>query len=184
MVRVPARLAAQVMAAAVLATLLLSVPPFGVAADADGPAPAPQVRVETVHLEVAGLSATVTTTGVARALTGVPGVRSCLWSAPSEAVIVREVGRAGDAELLAAARAAGATAVRVPVVTEALSFVTKLRCGSCVKAVTKALTAVAGVKDVRVSADMTQVTVAFDSRTTTRAALVAALATARYPVQP
>jgi copper chaperone CopZ len=174
----------------VLAAAVLSVFSAPVLAEdprpAPSPTPKPEPKLETVYVEVTGAEgAEAKVAAVAKAVGGVEGVRAFSWTVDGvEAKVVREVGRAADAALLAAARSAGATTAGVvPVAVTRFAFEKKLHCGGCVGAVTKALRAVKGVKESTVSADMTHVTAVYDTRVVKPADLEAALAAAKKPAK-
>jgi copper chaperone CopZ len=160
----------------------------GGAALADGvppttPPPAPP-KLETVYLEWTALKADQAA-GVVTAVKALGGVKTFEWRVVSkEAAVVREEGKAADADLLAAAGVPGAPAARIPATGATLTFQTTLHCSSCVKKVRTALRQMAGVKEVVVPADLKTVYIVWDTRTAKREQFTKALADIGYPVQP
>ena len=158
------------------------------AAIADGappptPAPAPP-KLETVYLEWTALKAEQAA-GVVTAVKALGGVKTFEWRVVNkEAAVVREEGKATDAELLVAAGAPGAPAARIPATGATLTFQTPLHCSSCVKKVRTALRQMAGVKEAVVPADLKTVYIVWDTRAAKREQFTKALADIGYPVQP
>lgn len=163
-----------------LLLFVLAVPAFA----EEKPAPAPQKQLEYVYVELTGVEGREIA-AVQKGLAGVEGVQSFAWTAEgTEAKVVREIGKAADATLLAQAKAAGAeTAGVVPLVATTFTFEKKLHCGGCVGAVTKALAAVKGVKESYVPEEMTTVMVVYDSRVTKTADVEAALTAISKPAK-
>jgi copper chaperone CopZ len=160
--------------------LSLAVPAF--AGDA-APAPKPP-PLETLWIEFAGLSGEKAPLA-ADALRRVAGVREVAWSVPNAEVrVVREVGKAPDADLLRAATAAGFAAARVPVAGRTYVFQEALHCPNCTRRVSSALEVLKGMKSVAVAPDRTQVVVAFDTRHLADAQVRAALEKTGYPAKP
>jgi copper chaperone CopZ len=71
----------------------------------------------------------------------------------------------------------------VPTAAATLTFEKKLHCGGCVGAVRRALAALEGVKESRVPAEMTTVTVVYDSRAVKVQDMEAALAAIGKPAR-
>jgi copper chaperone CopZ len=169
-----------IVVAACLLALILAVPAS--AGDA-APAPKPPPQ-ESVWVEFAGLPAEKAPLA-ADALRRVAGVREVAWSVPNAEVrVVREVGKAPDADLLGAATAAGFAAARVPVAGRTYVFQEALHCPNCTRRVSSALEALKGMKSVSVAPDRTQVVVAFDTRHLADAQVRAALEKTGYPAKP
>jgi mercuric ion binding protein len=92
--------------------------------------------------------------------------------------------------LVAAAAAPGAAvsaqpARSAPANSQVATFaVAKMTCGSCPIIVNKAMSAVHGVRSVKINADRKTATVQFDPKLTNIAAIASASANAGYPAKP
>jgi copper chaperone CopZ len=169
-----------------LATLALLLGAAGRAAAEEAPAPATreEPKTESLYVETTGVEASERP-AVAQAIGAVAGVRSVAWVREgAEAKVVREVGKAPDDALLAAARRAGAeSAGRVPLASTTFVFEKKLHCAGCVSAVERALLGVAGVKEADVPAERTTVVAVYDSRAVKPSDVEAALAAIKKPAK-
>ena len=162
-----------------------SIPPPRKPAPAPAQTPPPEPRLEAVFVELGGLDEPKGAV-VEKAVSEVKGVRSWTWvTRVTDAKIVREVGTADDATLLAAAKKAGATTAGVvPMASVTLTFTEPLSCAGCIRTLTTALRAIAAVKEVEVPDSRATVTIHYDSRTGKVAEFVKALAEAEQPVVP
>ena len=156
-------------------------------ASADGPAPAPvvQPKLESVYLSLEGVRTDEVMKLVYRRLTSVTGVKSLTWTAPRKEVkVVRIVGQATTASLVAAAGRAGATARQLTIKRAQLFFQRQLHCNGCVIKVKRAMKGVKGTKEVNVASDKLSVTVLYDAKKATVKKLRDALTTVGYPAKP
>ncbi len=162
-----------------------SIPPPRKPAPAPASTPPPEPRLEDVFLELGGLDEPKGAV-VEKAVAGVKGVRSWTWvTRVTDAKVVREVGTADDATLLASAKKAGATTAGVvPIASVTLTFTEPLSCAGCIRTLTTALRAIAAVKEVDVPDSRVTVTIRYDARTGKVAEFVKALADAEMPVVP
>ena len=150
-----------------LVVAFASLVPSASPASADGvPAAKPvEPQLEFLFLEFGGLD-DKKAAAVDKAIVELKGVRIFAWtSGVAEGKVIREVGTASDAALLAAATTAGATTAGVvPLAVATLTFVDVLHCAGCVRAVSTALRAIPSVKQVDVSATLDTVSISYDSR--------------------
>lgn len=166
--------------------VVLSSAGFGLASAGDPvPARAPVPQLEYLYVEFTGLDE-AKGAAVEKAVAGVKGVRFIVWTVrPTEAKVVREVGLAADATLIAAAKGAGATTAGVVPITEiTLTFVDQLHCEGCMKVVVTALKALPSVKEVTVGKTLETVAIVYDTRTGKIADFEKALADTKRPVKP
>lgn len=160
-----------------------SIPPPRTPAPVPAPTPPPEPKLEAVFLELGGLDEPKGAV-VEKAVTGVKGVRSWTWvTRVTDAKVVREVGTADDATLIAVAKKAGSTSTGVvPIASVTLTFTEPLSCAGCYRTLTTALRAIAAVKEVEVPDSRATVTILYDSRTGKVAEFVKALADVEMPV--
>ncbi len=156
-------------------------------ASADGPAPTPvvQPKLESLYLTVSGATTGELVKSVFRKVTAVRGVKSFVWTAPrTEAKIVRVVGQADTASLVAACRQAGVRAQQLVVTSKQLFFQQQLHCNGCVIKVKRAMKGLKGMKEVSVARDKLSVRVLYDAKKVTMKQLRDALASVGYPAKP
>jgi len=160
-------------------TLLGAAAPRAAAEDAPR-----RVRLEFVYLSIGSVTTDTVASAVRKRVLAVPGVRSFAWTQKRrEAKVVRVVGQAGHAKLIAACRAAGAGATPLAVAMCKLTFETALRCSNCVAAVTKALEGLKGTKEIHVAKDMLTVSVVYDTKVASVKQMRRALDAAGHPVK-
>lgn len=141
-------------------------------------------KLEYLYMALKGVESDDLAVAVERGLKAVEGVQSLVWTSPrAEAKIVRIVGQAADAKLLAACQSAGVPGSILAIVQRELTLGKQMHCNGCVTKVTRALKSVRGVKEVHVAEDRIHVSVVYDSKVATVAQLERAVADVGYPVR-
>lgn len=168
---------------ATLPVVLLTLATAGPAWTEERPAPE-KPKLEFLYLGLKGVQSDEVAGMVERAVKAVTGVQSMTWTSPrAEAKVVRIVGQAPDARLLAACESAGVAGSVLAVAQRELTLEKQMHCNGCVTKVTRALKAVMGTKEVHVAEDRIRVTVVYDSKVATIAQFEKALADVGYPVR-
>ena len=168
--------------AILIVVALAAISPSARPAAAEGPAVGAAPRLESVYLALGNVTTDRVAAAVYNQVTRVRGVKTFTWTtARAQATVVRVVGQADTATLLAVCKAAGARAAALVVSQLRLTFQKKLHCNGCVINVKRALRAVKGTKEVRVAKDRTSVFIVYDTKSATAEQLRAALASAGYP---
>ena len=160
-----------------------SIPPPRKPVPAPAPTLPPEPKLEAVFVELGGLDEPKGAV-VEKSVTEVKGVRAWTWvTRVTDAKVVREVGTADDATLLATATKAGATtAGMAPIAIVTLTFIESLSCAGCIRTLSTALRAIAAVKEVEIPDTRATITITYDSRTGKVAEFVKVLADAEMPV--
>lgn len=144
----------------------------------------PKPRLEFLYFAVDGVESAEAAAAVQHAVAAVPGVSSFAWTREqAEAKVIRVVGEAQTASLLAAFRGAKAEASVIPVTQPSLVFQTPLHCNGCVTNVRRALKKLAGVKEITIAKTMDSVALVLAERQTSLEQVRRALADAGYPAR-
>ncbi len=145
-----------------------------------------KLKLEYLYMTVTGAKADRVAAAAKRRVEAVTGVHSFAWTtAHSEAKIVRVVGRASTATLVAAFKEAGVSAAAMDIGQIYLVFAKKRPdCEGCTNKVRVAVMAVKGTKEVLVKPKDAGVTVVYDKKKATPEKIKRALAGTRYPVKP
>lgn len=144
----------------------------------------PKPRLEFLYVAVDGVANAEAAAAVERAVAAVPGVTSFAWTRERvEAKVIRVVGEAPTASLLAAFRSLKAEAAVIPVTQPSLVFQTRLHCNGCVMNVKRALKKLAGVKEITVAKTMDSVTLVLAERQTSLEQVRRVLVDAGYPAR-
>lgn len=141
-------------------------------------------KLEYLYLALKGVESDELAATLERGLRAVEGVQSMVWTSPrAEVKVVRIVGQAADAKLLAACQSASVAGSILAIVQRELTLGKQMHCNGCVTKVTRALKAVRGVKEIHVAEDRIHVSVVYDSKVATVAQLERAVADVGYPVR-